>query len=246
MDLLHAQFNNGHLSLEEIKTCLGSDFGSSWPTLQKKFQKDEQGLFFNERLDFEKTKRIDYCSSRKNNRSQQEHMSPHMENENESIYSELKIKKESFKKEVYHAGELIYTKKMLDNFVAKWTETSRSKVPKMKFEKEKTFEISLRLATWARNNFDKIACYLTDIEKTVKQKQQALTAAMEPFRGKYTSDVMNSFYRHWSMPENKPEPQRIRWELEEFWDLAKRLASWESSPLNKGKKDEKMFYQIPK
>src|SRR5688572_2070648 len=38
MDLLTAQFNNGPLSLDEIRTVLGSDFGQHWPTLQKKFE----------------------------------------------------------------------------------------------------------------------------------------------------------------------------------------------------------------
>lgn len=93
IDLLHAQFNNGRLSLEEIKTCLGSDFGTSWPTIQKKFKQDETGLFFNERLEQEKQKRMKYSESRRKNKegsgkdptyvtSYVKHMSPHMENEN--------------------------------------------------------------------------------------------------------------------------------------------------------------------
>jgi hypothetical protein len=65
MDLLHAQFNNGRLSLEEIKTCLGSDFGQVWPALQKKFKQDDNGLFFNERLELEKEKRKAFTESRR-------------------------------------------------------------------------------------------------------------------------------------------------------------------------------------
>lgn len=56
MDLLNAQFNNGHLSVEEIKTVLGSDF-SAWNTLQKKFDRDGNGLFFSKRMDAEIEKR---------------------------------------------------------------------------------------------------------------------------------------------------------------------------------------------
>jgi hypothetical protein len=69
LDVLIAQFNSGHLSLEEIKTVLGSDFGQAWPTLQKKFQKDSDGLFFNEKLDTEITKRKEYSKSRSENRT---------------------------------------------------------------------------------------------------------------------------------------------------------------------------------
>jgi hypothetical protein len=102
MDILHAQFNNGRLSLEEIKICLGSDFGTSWPTLQKKFKQDENGLFFNERLEQEKEKRRRFSQSRRDNvntRYQKstlvdtyvEDMKIHMENENENtVLSKVK------------------------------------------------------------------------------------------------------------------------------------------------------------
>ncbi len=73
MDVLIAQFNNGHLSLDEIKTVLGSDFGTAWPTLQKKFVADVKGLMFNEKLDNEITKRRLYSESRRENRKKKTH-----------------------------------------------------------------------------------------------------------------------------------------------------------------------------
>lgn len=103
MDLLHAQFNHGRLSLEEIKTCLGADFGSTWSALQKKFKQDENGLFFNEKLEREKKKRADYSASRKKIREDAierkkkaeatyvdtyvEHTTQRMENENENVFN---------------------------------------------------------------------------------------------------------------------------------------------------------------
>lgn len=91
MDLLNAQFNNGHLSLDEIKTVLASDFGNSWPTLQKKFITDENGLFYNVRAEEEKLKRQAFTKSRQDNLKPkahkaihiEPHMDYHMENENE-------------------------------------------------------------------------------------------------------------------------------------------------------------------
>lgn len=96
MDLLHAQFNSGHLSLEEIKTVLGSDFGQSWPTIQKKFAVDPAGKYFNVRLEVEQVKRANYTASRRKNLEQTSisphmkkhkvrHMHSHMENENEIV-----------------------------------------------------------------------------------------------------------------------------------------------------------------
>lgn len=88
IDLLHAQFNNGHLSLDEIKTVLGADF-AAWNTLQKKFETDPKGLFFNKRLEEEQIKRREWTASRRTNakkhkpKHMQDHMQSHMENENE-------------------------------------------------------------------------------------------------------------------------------------------------------------------
>lgn len=79
MDLLHAQFNSGRLTLEEIRTVLGSDFGQAWPTLQKKFAVDETGKYFNERLELEKNKRAVYTQSRRNNLDKKPHMDTHMD-----------------------------------------------------------------------------------------------------------------------------------------------------------------------
>jgi hypothetical protein len=85
LDLIIAQFNLGPLSLEEIKTVLGSDFGQVWPTLQKKF-KCENGLYLNERLSFEKERRSNYAESRRKNRkSYVQHMENENRNENTNI-----------------------------------------------------------------------------------------------------------------------------------------------------------------
>lgn len=90
MDLLHAQFNSGRLSLAQIKTVLGADFGAAWPDLQEKFTKDDSGKFYNQRAEEEKLKRSNYSESRRNNRKKKppngtyvNHMIGHMENENE-------------------------------------------------------------------------------------------------------------------------------------------------------------------
>lgn len=91
IDLLSAQFNNGKLSIDEIKTVLGSDFGSSWPALQKKF-KFEDSLYFNERLQQEKDKRINFTASRRSNaKAYAPATAEHMENTNININTELPI-----------------------------------------------------------------------------------------------------------------------------------------------------------
>jgi hypothetical protein len=105
MDLLHAQFNSGRLSLEEIRMVLGSDFGQAWPTLQKKFAVDKAGKYFNERLELEKNKRMAFTASRKKNLESphkdgdmKPHIDAHMENANRDVnIIGIDLKKESKK-----------------------------------------------------------------------------------------------------------------------------------------------------
>lgn len=66
MDLLTAQFNNGHLHLDEVKNVLGNDF-AAWGVLSKKFATDSDGRFYNVRLDFQIKKKGAYNKSRQSN-----------------------------------------------------------------------------------------------------------------------------------------------------------------------------------
>lgn len=95
MDLLMAQFNGGHLTLDDVKMILGNDFDFMWEQkLKSKFKVDSNGCFYNVRLEEEKDKRKSYTQSRRNNLSgisdvgnthMVHHMGKHMENENENI-----------------------------------------------------------------------------------------------------------------------------------------------------------------
>lgn len=95
MDVLMAQFNHGHMALEDIETLLGDDFNKVWAKLKTKLNQDENGLYYNDRLDQEINKRKAYTESRRQNLSSnsskkksipdnhmEPHMDKHMENEN--------------------------------------------------------------------------------------------------------------------------------------------------------------------
>jgi uncharacterized protein YdaU (DUF1376 family) len=100
--LLCAQHQHGHLSLEEVNyICRTNE-----PTILKKFVQDQDGLFFNERLEEEMKKRKSFCNSRKENIKKRylnkgsntyvatnvEHMEN--ENENENINKEKGVRGE--------------------------------------------------------------------------------------------------------------------------------------------------------
>lgn len=85
MELLMLQFNRGHMT----KDMIGQTVGHLWVKLEDKFRMDEDGLWYNERLELEKEKRKRFVSSRVNNKKGKNqyshmngHMTSHMENEN--------------------------------------------------------------------------------------------------------------------------------------------------------------------
>ena len=89
IELLMVQFNRGHMTSHMI----GQTVGHVWDNIKDKFQQDENGLWYNERLDVEKFKRKKYTESRRNNLSGNNqytkkgddingHMTSHMDNEN--------------------------------------------------------------------------------------------------------------------------------------------------------------------
>jgi hypothetical protein len=88
MDLLMAQFNNGHMTVEEINIVLGEKDEHLWESVLKpKFIQDYNGKYFNEKLEKEINKRKAFTESRKKNLKKEDihispHMEPHMENGN--------------------------------------------------------------------------------------------------------------------------------------------------------------------
>jgi len=87
VELLMMQFTRGHMTSDMI----GQTIGQIWGRISHKFKQDEEGKWYNERLDIEKVKRKIYVDSRYNNKSGKNqhssnigHMTPHMESENEN------------------------------------------------------------------------------------------------------------------------------------------------------------------
>lgn len=85
--LMCAQHQKGRLTEKDMLKICGTHDEDIW----SKFARDEEGLFYNERLEQEVNKRKAYSESRRNNRKKKEDMNnislsyvQHMENENEN------------------------------------------------------------------------------------------------------------------------------------------------------------------
>ena len=107
MDLLMLQFNRGHMNTHMIQHTIGH----LWEQVKCKFIQDDEGLWYNVRLDIEKEKRKTFTESRRNNikpknkpKEEQSyethmnsHMKLHMENVNENINKDIIINKSKCK-----------------------------------------------------------------------------------------------------------------------------------------------------
>jgi uncharacterized protein YdaU (DUF1376 family) len=103
MDLLMLQFNRGHMNTHMIQHTVGH----LWEQVKCKFIQDNEGLWYNIRLDVEKDKRKTFTESRRNNMKpknkpkedapyethMQPHMDYHMENVNENENKDININK---------------------------------------------------------------------------------------------------------------------------------------------------------
>ena len=86
IEILMLQFNRGHMTSHMI----GQLVGQLWESIKCKFIQDEQGLWYNVRLDQEKDKRMAFTQSRRNNvkglnQHTIGHMTSHMEDVNENV-----------------------------------------------------------------------------------------------------------------------------------------------------------------
>jgi hypothetical protein len=107
--MLCFQHQSGHLTEEDMMDIAGDKDPKIW----RKFKQDEEGLYYNERLEQETIKRRKYTESRKKNlQGKPPHMESHMENVNEDVNvieyrDNVKLKKEEHKKLVDEYGKQV-------------------------------------------------------------------------------------------------------------------------------------------
>lgn len=146
IELLMLQFNRGHMTTHMIGQCVGQ----IWDKIKSKFIQDENGLWYNERLDLEKSRRSQYTKSRNNNRGGKNqysksievghmttHMTGHMENENENVNEDINSnieKKVGFFKQ--------------DEFNELPEQYQRSIIEQMKIQKQTTIEKNVVISMW--------------------------------------------------------------------------------------------------
>ena len=156
--LLCLQHQKGKLTERDMLKICGIKDEDIWCKFHQ-----ENGYFYNNRMLLESEKRTKYCNHQKENINKRWNKNKYhgnttvlpLENENENENEDININEDKniikreikFKSEVYEFTEK-YTDAMLNKFVSYWTEKNKSGT-KMRYEMEKVFEISKRLATWS-------------------------------------------------------------------------------------------------
>lgn len=142
MEILMLQFNRGHMDGHMV----GQVVGQIWDKIKHKFEQDQEGKWFNARLELEVNRRKEFTNSRKNNLkgknqySKKEgqvggHMTTHMENENKDINNTIKGV-DIFFKDLPNSvlfenitRDLNFTKEKLNSFVPKFRLACKTEYP---------------------------------------------------------------------------------------------------------------------
>lgn len=57
-----------------------------------------------------------------------------------------------------------------------------------------------------------------------EERKAEFQKSIEPYKGKYSSEMLNEFFPYWTEPT--PSGKKMRFELEKTWEVGRRLATW--------------------
>lgn len=166
IELLMMQFNRGHMT----EHMIGQTVGQLWVKLQDKFIKDEQGLWYNKRLEIEQENRKRFTESRKNNikgtnqhTKNKGHIKGHMTSHMEDINEDNKYK-EVFNKYCEHLKSVSVYERLAMNRNIKPTEiihcinefidTCYASI----MEKKNKFEVEEYFLNWVKKDGRVLEC----------------------------------------------------------------------------------------
>lgn len=142
MEILMLQFNRGHMDGHMV----GQVVGQIWDKIKHKFEQDQEGKWFNARLELEVNRRKEFTNSRKNNLKGKNqytkkegqvvgHMTTHMEDENRIININIKDV-ETFFKDLPNSvlfenvsRDLKISKETLSTYIPKFNQSCKTTYP---------------------------------------------------------------------------------------------------------------------
>lgn len=185
MELLMMQFNRGHMTTHMI----GQTVGQLWGQIENKFTKDDNGLYFNKRLEDEQIKRKKYSESRRNNitgvnqytkkhKKERGHTTSHMENENKDINENGELNLNTIKKEkrkkVPLKKEKVEMPWMSKEFIEAWDKWKTYKKAEFRFGFRSIISENTGLRGLANKSENKEKEAIAMIEHAIENGKQGL------------------------------------------------------------------------
>lgn len=58
--------------------------------------------------------------------------------------------------------------------------------------------------------------------KTIEQRKEVFISTIRPYTDKYSSDMLNKFYRYWTATDG----HKMKFEKQKTWEIELRLGNW--------------------
>ena len=95
-------------------------------------------------------------------------------------------------------------------------------------------EFNLTRPTASRYLNDLVKCeflftngHQTDTKRTPEERKKTFVERLKPYLEQYGKDMLNEFYLYWT--EKNENGQKMRYEMEKTFDIARRLARWKNT-----------------
>jgi hypothetical protein len=230
MELLMLQFNRGHMNIHMIERTVGEN----WKNIKDKFKQDENGLFYNERLEQEKEKRANFTESRRNNRSGINQKTLESDNNQTCVYlfkdldsGYIKIGASVNPKNRLSTIKSRENKRLL--FICYFENCTLADEKNI----HKNFGHYHINGDWFNINEQEVIDYITNhmnnVNINVNTKDLFINNIKE--YQEILGDSFTEFVDYWCEPNKNG---KLRYELEKFFDVKRRINTWTKNKLRYG------------
>ena len=83
------------------------------------------------------------------------------------------------------------------------------------------------LITLKHSMLDVVCGHQADTKRTPEERKKTFVERLKPYLEQYGKDMLNEFYLYWT--EKNENGQKMRYEMEKTFDIARRLARWKNT-----------------
>jgi hypothetical protein len=70
-----------------------------------------------------------------------------------------------------------------------------------------------------------------NITLSIEEREWKFRDELREYEGRYGKEMIEAFYRYWSEPTQ--DKSKMKWELQETWDVGRRLENWSKRDYSK-------------